>query len=85
MSSYLYRCPPCEASSPPGTRTEAEAYRGYHRAVVHGGLVPAGEVIESVEGRAARDPDARYVSTRGAVALLAILAAASVVARVLGH
>lgn len=85
MSPYRYRCPLCDASSPPGTRTDAEAYRGYHRAVVHGCLVPAGEVIEPVEGRAARDPDARYVSTRGALALLAILAVASVIARLLGH
>lgn len=85
MNLYRYRCPPCDASSRPGTRADCEVYRGYHRAVVHGGLVPAGEVIERVEGRDARDPDTRYVSTRGVLALLAILAAASVIARVLGH
>jgi len=67
------------------TREEAEAQRAEHRRRVHGGLVPRGEAIERVEGREARDPDARYVSGRHVLAALGLLGAASVIMRALGH
>lgn len=81
---YMYRCRRCRASSPPGPRREAEAYRKQHRDVEHGGLVPDGESLDRVAG-STPDPDARYVSTGGLVALLLTLAVASLVARALGH
>ncbi|MFD5033626.1 hypothetical protein ACFWM0_24945 [Streptomyces sp. NPDC058405] len=86
MSPYRYRCGRCRASSPPATtRAEAEAHRDYHRATVHGGLVPDGESIEPVRGEAARDPNARYVSGRAVLFGLGLLAAASVISRILGR
>ena len=81
---YVYRCRRCRASSPPGPRSEAEAYRQEHRDIEHGGLVPDGESIVRVPG-SAPDPDGRYVSTGVVVAALLLLAAASLVARLLGH
>lgn len=85
MGLYRYRCGACdEAGRPVRTRAEAEAQRTLHRRVVHGGLVPHGEDIEHVPG-GTREPDARYVSGRGALTLLAILAVASLLARALGH
>jgi hypothetical protein len=86
MSPYRYRCGQCSASSPPTVgRVEAEAYRDYHRADAHGGLVPDGERIDRVHGADARDPDARYLSTRAALAGLALLALATAISRVLGR
>ena len=81
---YVYRCRRCRASSPPGPRRSAEAYRQQHRDVKHGGLVPDGESIDRVAG-STRDPDGRYVSTAGMVALLVVLALASIFLRVTGH
>lgn len=81
---YEYRCRRCRAASPPVTRRQAEGYREEHRNVEHGGLVPRGESIVRVPG-STPDPDGRYVSTGAAVALLALLAVASIVARLLGH
>ena len=81
---YVYRCRRCRASSPPGSRHEAEAYRQRHRDTEHGGLVPDGEVVERVPG-SAPDPDGRYVSTGAVLAVLAFLALASIVARLFGH
>jgi hypothetical protein len=52
--------------------------------VKHGGLVPDGESIDRVAG-STRDPDGRYVSTAGMVALLVVLALASIFLRVTGH
>ncbi|MEW1719794.1 hypothetical protein [Streptomyces sp. NPDC093109] len=86
MSPYRYRCGQCRASSPPTpTRADSEAHRDYHRATVHGGLVPDGEHIDRVTGHEARDPDTRYVSSRAALALLGFLALATVISRVLGR
>lgn len=85
MGLYRYRCQTCNAAGRPvGTRAEAEAQRTLHRRVVHGGLVPHGEDIEHVPG-STRDPDSRYVSGRGALVLLAILAVASLISRAIGH
>jgi len=81
---YVYRCRRCDASSPPAPRAEAEAYRQQHRDAEHGGLVPDGESLTRVPG-SIPDPDGRYVSTVAVVALLAVLALASIVARLLGH
>lgn len=81
---YVYRCRRCRASSPPGPRHEAEEYRQEHRDEKHGGLVPDGESIDHVPG-SAPDPDGRYVSTGALLALLAVLAVASIVARLTGH
>ncbi|MGY5048283.1 hypothetical protein ACWDE0_22025 [Streptomyces sp. 900105755] len=81
---YVYRCRRCRASSPPGPRLEAEEYRQRHRDVEHGGLVPDGEAIERVAG-STPDPDGRYVSSRAIVALLVVLAVASLLSRVLGR
>ena len=81
---YVYRCRRCRASSPPGPRREAEAYRQKHRDERHGGLVPDGESLDRVPGSTA-DPDSRYVSTGAALAVLALLALASLLARLLGH
>lgn len=77
---YVYRCRRCRASSPPGPRSEAEAYRQEHRDIEHGGLVPDGESIVRVPG-SAPDPDGRYVSTGMVVAGLVVLAVAEEVAR----
>lgn len=81
---YVYRCRRCRASSPPGPRREAEAYRQEHRDEKHGGLVPDGERIERVPG-STPDPDGRYVSTGVVLAVLMLLAFASLVARLSGH
>jgi hypothetical protein len=84
LMPYVYRCRKCRASSPPDTRRTAEAYRQQHRDTRHGGLVPDGERIEHVPG-STPDPDGRYVSTAVLLALLALLAIASAVARLTGH
>lgn len=81
---FVYRCRRCRASSPPGPRREAEEYRQQHRAEEHGGLVPDGESITRVPG-SAPDPDGRYVSTAAVLALLAVLALASLFLRLTGH
>lgn len=81
---HVYRCRPCRAASPPGTRRAAEAYRQEHRAVEHGGLVPDDEAIVRVPS-SAPDPDARYVSTPAVLGGLALLALASAIARALGR
>jgi len=81
---YVYRCRRCRASSPPGPRHDAEAYRQQHRDERHGGLVPDGETLDRVPG-STPDPDGRYVSTTAVVGGLALLALASVIARALGH
>ena len=77
---YEYRCRRCRASSPPGPRHEAEAYRQEHRDIEHGGLVPDGESIVRVPG-STPDPDGRYVSTGAVVAGLVVLAVAEEIAR----
>jgi hypothetical protein len=66
------------------TRDEAEGQRTEHRLIAHGGLVPHGERIERVPG-STPDPDVRYVPGRRLAALLVLLAAASLIARALGH
>lgn len=81
---YVYRCRRCRASSPPGVRREAEEYRQEHRDTEHGGLVPDGESLDRVPG-STPDPDGRYVSTGAVLALLVLLALASVLARLTGH
>ncbi len=81
---YEYRCRLCAAASPPVTRRAAEAYRQEHRDVEHGGLIPRGEAIVRVSG-STPDPDGRYVSTGALLALLVLLALASLVARLSGH
>ena len=81
---YVYRCRRCRASSPPGPRREAEEYRQEHRDEKHGGLVPDGESIDRVAG-STPDPDGRYVSTGVVLAVLLLLAVASLVARASGH
>ena len=81
---YVYRCRRCRASSPPGPRREAEAYRQQHRDERHGGLVPDGELLDRVPG-STPDPDGRYVNTAGLLALLAVLALASLFLRMTGH
>lgn len=81
---FVYRCQRCRASSPPGPRREAEAYRQKHRDEKHGGLVPDGESIDRVPA-GTPDPDGRYVSTAGVLALLLVLALASVFLRLTGH
>jgi hypothetical protein len=81
---YVYRCRRCRASSPPAPRSDAEEYRQEHRDEKHGGLVPDGESLDRVPG-STPDPDGRYVSTSVVLALLALLAVASAVARILGH
>jgi len=81
---YEYRCRVCRAASPPDTRRAAEAYRQQHRDEEHGGLVPRGEAIVRVPG-SAPDPDGRYVSTGGLLGLLALLAVAEFIARMLGR
>ena len=81
---YVYRCRKCRASSPPGPRRTAEEYRQEHRDERHGGLVPDGESIDRVPG-STPDPDGRYVSTGALLAVLALLAFASIVARLSGH
>ncbi len=81
---YVYRCRRCRASSPPGPRHEAEQFRQQHRDERHGGLVPDGESLDRVPG-SAPDPDGRYVSTAGVVALLLVLALASILLRLTGH
>ena len=43
---YRYRCGVCHTSSPLGSRWDARLDRAEHRARVHHGLVPDGEVIE---------------------------------------
>lgn len=81
---YVYRCRRCRASSPPGSRRDAEAYRQEHRDTEHGGLVPDGESLDRVAG-STPDPDGRYVSTEVVLAALALLALASILARLLGR
>jgi hypothetical protein len=81
---YIYRCRQCHASSRPGSRWDAEAYRREHRDVEHGGLIPDGETLTRVPG-SAPDPDARYVSSAGIMAVLALLLLASVGVRLFGH
>jgi hypothetical protein len=81
---YEYRCRQCRAASPPVSYRQAEGYRDEHRNIEHGGLVPAGERIVRVPGSTPH-PDGRYVSTGALLGLLAVLAVASVVARLLGH
>jgi hypothetical protein len=83
LMPYVYRCRRCRASSPPGLRRDAEAYRQQHRDEEHGGLVPDGESIDRVAG-STPDPDGRYVSTRAIVALLVVLAVASFFLRLTG-
>ncbi|MFF3517993.1 hypothetical protein [Streptomyces sp. NPDC002573] len=77
---YVYRCRQCRASSPPGPRWKAEAYRQQHRDVEHGGLVPDGERIERVAGSGPY-PDGRYVSTGAVLAILVVLVVAEAVVR----
>lgn len=81
---YVYRCARCRASSPPGSRRAAEAYRQEHRDEEHGGLVPDGESLSRVPG-STPDPDGRYVSTPALLLLLGLLVLASAVARLSGH
>lgn len=81
---YVYRCRQCRAASPPGARRAAEDARREHRDFEHGGLAPDGERIEYVPG-STRHPDGRYVSTGGLLAVLVLLALASLGARLLGH
>lgn len=81
---FVYRCRQCRASSPPGTRHEAEDARQEHRNQEHGGLAPDGERIEYVPG-STRHPDGRYVSTGALFVLLAVLALAECTARIAGH
>jgi hypothetical protein len=81
---YEYRCRLCAAASPPVTRRAAETYRQEHRDAEHGGLIPRGEAIVRVPG-STPDPDSRYVSTGALLALLVLLALASMVARLSGH
>jgi hypothetical protein len=81
---YVYRCPQCRASSPPGTRHAAEDARQEHRNQEHGGLAPDGERIAYVPGRT-RHPDGRYVSTAVVVVVLALLALAECTARLAGR
>lgn len=81
---YEYRCRQCRAASPPDTRRAAERYRQEHRDIEHGGLVPRGEAIVRVPGRTP-DPDGRYVNTGALLGLLAVLAVAEFLARVLGR
>lgn len=86
MSPYQYRCGRCRASTvPAASRAEAEALRAHHRATKHGGLIPDGEDLRRVHGPSARDPDARYVSTRALLLGLGALALATAIARALGH
>lgn len=77
---YVYRCRRCRASSRPGSRSDAEAYREQHRDTEHGGLVPDGESLDRMSG-SAPDPDGRYVSTGALLVLLLVLVVASAVAR----
>jgi hypothetical protein len=44
-----YYCGVCRTSSPPGNRTEAERERDQHREQVHGGWIPTGEEIRTVD------------------------------------
>ncbi len=81
---FVYCCRRCRASSPPGPRPDAEAYRQRHRDERHGVTVPDGESLDRVPG-SAPDPDGRYVSTAAVLAFLVALAVASVVARLAGH
>lgn len=81
---YVYTCRKCEAASPPAPRRAAEVYRQRHRDDEHGGLVPAGESLGRVPG-STPNPGGRYVSTGALLALLALLALASTVARLSGH
>lgn len=81
---YVYRCRRCRATSRPGPRRDAEAYRQQHRDEEHGGLVPDGERIEYVPG-GAPDPDGRYVSTGGFLGGLVLLAVAETVLRACGR
>ncbi|NUS83683.1 MAG: hypothetical protein HOY75_13285 [Streptomyces sp.] len=81
---YVYRCRRCRASSPPGPRHEAEAYRQQHRDDEHGGLVPNGESLDRVPGSTPH-PDGRYVDTGVVLAGLVLLALATLIARLLGH
>lgn len=81
---YVYRCPPCAASSPPGPRRTVEGYRQTHRDTEHGGLVPDGERIDRVTAGAPH-PDGRYVNTTAVLGGLALLALASAIARILGR
>jgi len=81
---YVYRCRRCRASSPPGPRHDAEAYRQEHRDERHGGLVPDGESLDRVPG-STPDPDGRYVSTGAVLAGLVVLAAAEAIARLWGR
>ena len=81
---YVYHCRQCRASSPPGPRRTAEEYRQEHRDTEHGGLVPAEESLDRVPG-STPDPDGRYVSTAAVLGLLALLALASMLARLLGR
>lgn len=86
MSPYRYRCGQCRASSPPTHhRAGAEAHRAHHRATVHGDLVPDQERIDHVRGAAGQDPDVRYVSGGTVLVVLALLALASLISRVLGR
>lgn len=81
---YVYRCRRCRASSPPGGRRDAEAYRQEHRDEKHGGLVPDGESLDRVPG-STPDPDGRYVSTAGLLGGLGLLALAEFLARAFGR
>ncbi|RYJ26458.1 hypothetical protein CU044_3751 [Streptomyces sp. L-9-10] len=47
--------------------------------------MPDGDAIEHVRGDAARDPDARYLSTRAVLLGIAALALASFISRVFGR
>jgi hypothetical protein len=78
---YVYRCRRCRASSPPGSRHEAEDARQEHRDAKHGGLAPDGERIERVPG-SARHPDGRYVNTGMVFVVLALLMLAECTARI---
>ncbi|MFD6415987.1 hypothetical protein [Streptomyces sp. NPDC060194] len=84
MHAYVYRCPQCHASSTPGTRAEAAEAQRVHRDSVHGGLIPHGDFLQPVAGRAARDPETRYVSSCAVGVGLVLLAVAEGCARVLG-
>ncbi|MGW5818044.1 hypothetical protein [Streptomyces noursei] len=83
--NYRYECRACKgASTKVGTIEEAEAVQQLHRAVEHGGLAPAaGDVVRPSRIPVPQGPPP--VSTRRALALLGVLAAVLLAARLLGQ
>jgi hypothetical protein len=82
---WQYTCRQCGAvGEPVATEVQARIQRADHRLLAHGNLVPPGESIDRVPG-GTRDPDARYVNGWHAAVVCALLAAASLIARALGH